>query len=140
MNKAPKWFVVVAVIALIWNLLGCAAYLMDVMMSTEDIAKLPADQQAMYAARPGWSVGATAVAVWFGALGCLALILRKRWAFVLLVLSLLGVIVQDVALFGLSGAGAAGGPVAYAMQGVVLVVAILLVLLARKGIREQWLV
>lgn len=36
--KAPTWFWVIAVVALIWNLLGVAAYIMDVTMSAEDIA------------------------------------------------------------------------------------------------------
>ena len=40
MTPMPKWFRPVAVIALLWNLLGCFAYLMDVTMKPEDIAKL----------------------------------------------------------------------------------------------------
>ncbi|QQS41390.1 MAG: hypothetical protein IPM63_00090 [Acidobacteriota bacterium] len=93
MNKAPKWFVPVAVVALIWNLLGCVAYLFDVMMSPEDIANLSAAEQALYASRPAWAVAATAVAVWFGALGCVGLVLKKRWSLPVLALSLAGVIV-----------------------------------------------
>jgi hypothetical protein len=33
MNKAPKWFSVVSVLALVWNLIGCAAFAMDMAMS-----------------------------------------------------------------------------------------------------------
>ena len=109
----PKWFRPVAIVALMWNLLGCAAYLADVSLKPEDVAKLSAEQQALYAARPAWSVAATATAVWFGALGSLGLLLRKRWAFGLLVLSLLGIVGQDVWLFGLSRAASAAGAVAW---------------------------
>ena len=109
MEQPPKWFLPVAIAALLWNLLGCAAYLSDVMLTPEDIAKMTADQQALYAARPSWSVAATAIAVWGGAAGCLGLIMRKRWALPLLIASLAGVIVQDVSLFGLSGAAAQAG-------------------------------
>ena len=61
--NTPKWFKVVAVIALLWNLLGCLAFAMDLRMTPEDVAALPEAQQALYAARPGWAVVATAVAV-----------------------------------------------------------------------------
>lgn len=139
MNKAAKWFVPVAVVALIWNLLGCAAYLFDVMLSPEDLAKMTEAQQAMYAARPGWSVAATAVAVWLGVAGCVGLILRKKWSLPMLAGSLLGVVVQDISLFVLSDAGALAGSAAYVMQGIVLAIAIGLVLMSRYGIRREWL-
>ena len=139
MNPAPKWYLPVAILALLWNLLGCAAYLGDVMLTPDDIAKMSPDQQALYAARPAWAVAATAIAVWGGAAGCLGLVLRKRWALPLLVLSLAGVIVQDVALFVVSSAAAQAGTVAYVLQGLVLAIAIGLVLLARKAIARGWI-
>lgn len=139
MNPAPKWYLPVAILALLWNLLGCAAYLGDVMLTPDDIAKMSPEQQALYAARPAWAVAATAIAVWGGAAGCLGLVLRKRWALPLLLLSLAGVIVQDVALFVVSSAAAQAGTVAYVLQGLVLAIAIGLVLLARKAIARGWI-
>ncbi|MCH9648238.1 MAG: hypothetical protein K0U98_08365 [Deltaproteobacteria bacterium] len=137
-SNAPKWFRPVAIVALLWNLMGCAAYLADARLTPDDIAQMGEAQQAMYAARPAWAVGATAIAVWAGAIGCLGLIFRKRWAFMALVASLAGVVFQDIALFGIMKAASAGAGVLI-MQGIVLVVAILLVLLARKGIDRGWL-
>ena len=32
-SKAPRWFMIVAVVLLVWNLLGVMAYIMQVMMS-----------------------------------------------------------------------------------------------------------
>lgn len=138
MNSQPKWFRPVAVVALLWNLLGCIAYLSDVTMTPEDVARMSPAQQALYESRPAWAVGATAIAVWCGALGCVGLILRKRWSYILLVLSLIGVIVQDAALFGLSDAARQAGAVALVLQGVVLLVSIGLVLLGRKAIKQGW--
>lgn len=139
MSARPKWFVPVVVLALLWNLLGCLAYLADVSLSADDISKLPEAQQAMYAARPAWSVGATAVAVWGGALGCLLLLLRQPAAQWLLMASLLGVIVQDISIFGLLDMDPAMFTVAAVLQSLVLVIAVLLVLLARKAARQGWL-
>lgn len=139
MSKPPMWFYVVAVLALLWNLMGCVAFVTDLHLTPEDLAKLPEAQQALYRARPGWAVAATGVAVIGGALGCLALILRKRWAAGLLIASLLGVLVQDFGLFVLMGGAQAAGMVAVALQTVVLLVAIALVLLARRADARGWL-
>ena len=139
MTIAPKWFLPVVIIALLWNLMGCAAYLSDAMLSAADIAKMNEAERAMVAARPAWAVGATAVAVWLGALGCLALILRKSWAGPLLWLSLLGVIAQDIWLFALApDTGLVNGAV-YGLQGLVLVIAVTLVWLANKAKAAGWL-
>jgi hypothetical protein len=137
-ERAPKWYVPVAIVALLWNLLGCAAYLSDVMLTPADVAKLSAAQQALYASRPAWSVAATAIAVWGGAAGCVGLIMRKRWASPLLIASLLGVIAQDAWLFVLSKSAAQAGAVAFALQGLVLLVAVGLVMLGRKAAAKGW--
>jgi hypothetical protein len=139
MNKAPKWFLPVAGVALLWNLVGCAAYLSDVMLTPDDVAKMDAAQQALYASRPAWAVAATAVAVWGGAAGCVGLLLRKRWALPLLLASLAGLVVQNLGLFVLSDAGSLAGPGVYALQGMVLLIAIGLVLLARRAIARGWI-
>ena len=139
MEHPPKWFVPVAIAALLWNLLGCFAYLSDAMLTAEDLAKMTVAQQALYAARPSWSVGATAIAVWGGAAGCLGLIMRKRWATPLLIASLAGVILQDISLLMLSGAMAETGATVLALQGLVLLVAVGLVLLARRAVARGWL-
>jgi hypothetical protein len=138
MSERPRWLLPVSILALLWNLLGCAAYLHDALMTPADVAQLDAAQQAIRAARPAWSVGATAVAVWCGALGCLGLALRRRWSMPLLAASLAGVIVQDISLFGMGDA--IGGMLVHALvlQGVVLVVAVALLLLARRANAAGW--
>src|SRR4026208_1563051 len=77
-STPPGWFRTVAIVALLWNLLGCVAYLADVTMKPEDIAKLTEAQQALMASRPAWSIAGTAVAVWVGAAGCGGPVLRKE--------------------------------------------------------------
>lgn len=137
MTARPKWYLPVSTLALLWNLMGCAAYLSDAMLSPADIAAMDATQQALYNSRPAWAVAATAIAVWGGAAGCIGLILRKRWSALLLELSLAGVIVQDIGLFILSGVNP--GTFVMAMQGVVLLVAIGLVVLSRRAIARGWI-
>ena len=123
---------------MLWNLIGVAAYLSDMMLSPEMVAQLSAAQRAMRDARPAWFVAAYAVAVWFGTAGSLGLVLRRRWARPLLLASLLGLIVQDVALLTRPETQGAGAAVV-GLQGTVLVIAIVLVIFARKADAKGWL-
>lgn len=136
---APKWYLPVTILALLWNLLGCIAALSDLRLTQEDIARMNAAQQALYAARPGWAIAATAIAVLGGTVGCLGLILRRRWALPLLLVSLGGLILQDVGLFFLSGVAHLLGPGPVVIQSLVMIIAIALVLLARKAASKGWL-
>ena len=137
MSVPPKWFTPVAILALLWNLLGASAYLMDVTISPEAVAKMGDAEQAMYASRPVWFVAAYASAVWFGVAGSLGLLLRKRWAQPLFVLSLLGLIAQDLVLF--SRPEVRADTTVVLLQALVFVIALSLLLLSRKGEREGWL-
>jgi hypothetical protein len=139
MNTLPKWYLPVAIAALLWNLMGCAAYLSDVLLTAEDVAKMTAGQQALYASRPAWAVAGTAIAVWGGALGSLGLILRRRWALPLLSASVIGLVVQDVAMFVLGDVVKVYGSTVLGLQLVVLAIAVGLLWFARVANARGWL-
>ena len=138
-NAVPRWWLPTTIVALLWNLLGCMAYLMDVRMTPEQIAALSPAQQELLNSRPAWAIAASAIAVWGGALGSLGLILRKRWALPVLIASLLGVLGQDFAMFVLADVTAVYGIVPLVLQCIVLLIAIGLILLARRGIARGWI-
>lgn len=138
-SKPPMWFRVVSGLALVWNLLGVMAYLAQVTMSAEDFAKLPEVDQAMMAASPVWYTAAFAVAVFAGALGCLGLLLRKKWAFSLLVLSFIGVALQQIYHFLLSDIGSTLDGEALGMAISIPIVSILLIGFARHSVKKGWL-
>jgi hypothetical protein len=123
-NRPPVWFTVVAAVALAWNVLGLLAILADLRLSAADIAALTAQQQALYNARPLWSVGASIVAVLGGTLGCLALLLRRRATLVLLHVSLIGVVLQDIGIFIVAGGGKVANAVPVFLQGLILAIAV----------------
>ena len=79
-NKPGIIFWIIAVIALIWNLMGVMAYRAQAYMTDEAKALLPEAEQAMYSDIPAWATAAFAFAVFGGFLGSLALLLRKKWA------------------------------------------------------------
>ena len=135
----PKWYMPVAIVALIWNLMGCMAYLADVMITPDALAQLTPAQQEMYATRTWWGVAATATAVWCGAAGSLGLILRMKWARILLLLSFLGVVVQDIGIFVVSKGAEAAGTTGIVLQFIVLLVSYALVRLANMAISRAWI-
>jgi hypothetical protein len=138
MNKSPLWFKIVAVVALIWNLLGAIAVIMNFTITPEAIAALPADQQQMYADTPMWASYASLLAVVTGALGCVALLLGKAFASPLFMLSIVGLVLQNIGIFVIVDAVAIMGISVLIMQGSVFVIAIGLLLLAKMAIKRGW--
>ena len=97
-DNPPVWYWVAAAGALLFEGLGCYFYLEEVRLTSEQIAMLPLDQAAMLNARPIWYYAAFGIAVWIGLVGALGLLLRKKWAETLLLVSLIAVIVQFSAI------------------------------------------
>jgi len=95
-KKAEKTFKIIAIVALIWNLMGVFAYLAQVYSSDKAKALRPQAEQDFLAHAPAWYTSAFAIAVFAGALGSLALLMRKSLAKTLLLISLLGVLAQSV--------------------------------------------
>lgn len=91
-----RWFWVGAGLSLLFMAMGCISYIMHVTMDT---ASLPLDQRAMMEAVPGWMTAAFAVAVWVGLAGAVMLVLRRKIAETLLLVSLVAVLVQFSAYF-----------------------------------------
>lgn len=102
-QKAPLWFWAVAVVAVLWNAIGLLAYFQQMMMGAEQFAALPQVEQDLLSAQPLWVSAAFAIAVFAGFVAALALLLRKRIAVRLFLLSLLAVIVQFSSYFILDG-------------------------------------
>lgn len=139
-NKPNTWFWVIGILALIWNLLGVFVYLGQAYMTDEMLSALPVEQQTLYAERPAWVTAAFATAVFAGAFGCIALLIRKKWATSLFILSLLGVLAQQTHSFFLSNTmEVMGGASAMGMPIMVVVVAIFLVWYARRATAKGWL-
>ena len=94
-RAVPRWFTIAALAAVVWEIAGCAMYLMQVRV---DPASLPLDQRALWDAAPSWMIAAYAVAVWVGLVGAILLVMRRRLAEKLLLVSLVAVLVQFSAL------------------------------------------
>ena len=88
---------------------------------------------------PGWVMAAFATAVFFGFLGSLALVLRKRWAKPLLLISLTGIVVQLTYNLFISNALEVYGPGAIIMPMMVLIFGLAIFYLAKKAETKGWI-
>lgn len=93
-RAVPAWFWVVAVLALLFEAFGCYAYLTDVTRSAEDVARMPIDQRSLMEATPWWIYAAYGTAVWGGLFGAVLLLMRRRHAEILLLVSLIAMVIQ----------------------------------------------
>ena len=140
--KPPIWFWIVSGLAFVWNLMGVSQYLARVSMSPEEFAnyaQLTEAQQAAIGVEPAWFMGAFAIAVFGGALGCLAMLIRKKWATLLLALSLLAVLSQQLYFWVLTDMGSKLAGFNLWMTIAIPVIALLLLLMARSFATKGWL-
>lgn len=94
-NSAPAWFTVAAIAAVLFEAFGAYSYLVHVI---SDPTTLPIDQRDLVLAMPRWMNAAFAIAVWTGLAGALLLLLRRRLAQPLLLLSLVAAVIQFAGL------------------------------------------
>ena len=120
-------FWVIAVVALIWNVIGVLMYLSGAFMSEDDLKMLPSDQQMLINETPSWVTAAFAIAVWFGLLGAIALLIRRKLAYPLFLISFVGIVAQYAYTFFMSkymevnGTGGLFLPIAVIVLGIVFI-------------------
>ncbi len=102
-KKPPVWFWALGIFALIWNGLGIGAYANDIMMTAEKLAGMTELEQNLFVNRPFWASAAFAVAVIGGFMGSIMLLLRRRIAVRLFLMSLIAVLIQFASYFILDG-------------------------------------
>lgn len=139
-TKPPTWFWIASILALLWNLMGVMSYLGQAYMTDEMKAEYTADQLALMESTPAWVTAAFAIAVWGGLLGCIALLIRKRWAKPLFVLSLIGILAQMLYSFFMTNSVEVFGQVqGLIMPLVVIIIGALLVQFAKIAEKRNWI-
>ena len=138
-TKTPVHVWMVGVVALLWNSVGAFDYTMTELRSTSYMSAFTPEQVAYFNAFPKWAIATWALGVWGGVLGSLALLLRKRWAVPVFVVSLAAMTLTFFYNFVLSnGVAVMGGMTALLFPAVIFVIGVVLLAysrsLSRKGI------
>lgn len=137
--KPPTWFWAVSVIALLWNLIGVFNYLNQAFNQVAMLESLDQAQREAIEGIPAWATAAFAIAVFSGTIACIGLLLRKKWARPLFIISLIAAVAQFVHWLFISNAVEAFGPSTYAMPVIVIVIGLYLISFSKKGIQKGWL-
>jgi hypothetical protein len=129
----------VAVVALLWNILGVLAFFGELTMSEESLAQMDPPLAELYRNWPKWPLAGTALGVFAGVGGSVGLLLKRRWATPVFAASLVGLVVQNIHPFLLSDYLSVAGPSAAVLPAVVFVIAIALLVLSRWATSREWL-
>ena len=110
--RTPWHLWIVGILAALWNGFGCIDYVMTQTRQDEWFAQMGMTeaQIAYFNAMPAWTHGAWAIGVWGGLLGAILLLLRRKWATPVFVISFLGWLAGAVYAFALSDGMEAMGP------------------------------
>jgi len=130
-QSAPWHLWVVGVVGLLWNLVGAYDYLMTETQNASYMAKFTPEQLEFFYGFPTWVVATWAIAVWGGVLGAVLLLLRKRLAAPVFLVSFLAMVVTAIHNFVLSDGLAVMGAAGVAFSAAIFAIALGLWLYAR---------
>ena len=92
--KPEGIFYWIALVGLGLNFFGARAYYAQITLTPQELAAMPDEMRAIFENEPTWALAAYAIGVFGGAIGCVLLLLRRKWAIPVLIASLAGVIAR----------------------------------------------
>jgi hypothetical protein len=136
----PRWYWIVAGLAVVWMLFGVLAFIMDPLTDEATLAEMSQAQRELFLARPTWLFVIYGGAVFAGLAGAIGLLLRRTWAVSAFAVSLLLVIVQFIyVLFVMDAIGRIGAAEALPFPIVIFVVGAGLLWLSVVARKRGWL-
>lgn len=137
--KVPFWFWIISILALLWFFLDMAGFYSRVFMLDQMADKMPEAQLALYKAIPSWVNVVYGLKVFGGVMGALALVSKKKWAFIMFLISIMGVLSQSFYIWFISDAIKIVGQPALVMPIVGMVIGVVLVVFSRYAITKNWI-
>ena len=136
--KTPVHLWIVGAVALLWNAVGAFDYVATQMRLEGYMSQFSQEQLEYFYGFPAWAVAAWATAVWFALFGSVALLLRRRLAYLLFTISLLAMLLSTFHSFVLSEGAAMMGSGGVVFSGLIFIIALLLVwyskAMTRRGV------
>ena len=136
----PAWYWAVAIVALLWNLMGCAAFAMEV-FAPEAMMETWTDAQKEWGKSfPVWVYIAYGGAVFTGMAGSVCLLARKPFAIPLFGICLVAVLTQMIYTMLIAGGLQIMGPSSAVMPLLVIVLTGVFLWFSNFAKTKQWLV
>ncbi|MFT5863312.1 MAG: hypothetical protein ACI828_001969 [Flavobacteriales bacterium] len=135
-NKPNTWFWVIAVIALLWNLVGLFNFLAATFMKDALAETSTPEELELMNALPSWYFIFFGIATIVGFLACITMLMRKKSTVLLFLISLIAVLVTEA--YWLLGTDLLEvmGSIAAVLPIVVIIISILLYVY-NKGLRQK---
>ena len=138
--KTPKWFWAIAIFFILWNIMGILSFFAHTFISEEALIALPKKERELYGDYPIWTTIVFAIAVFFGFLGSLGLILRRKWSKLAFIISFCAIVPQMLHNVFFTKSMDVYGPVQAATMPVMVVVfGLLLIWFSNYSIKKKWL-
>jgi len=125
-RPAPIHLWIVAVLALLWNLMGVFDYLATQLELDFYMSQFSEDQLAYFYGFPKWVVAGWAFGVWGALAGSIGLLMRRKWSVWAFAVSLAGMVISSVYTLLLSDGATMMGAGGVAFSVVIWIVAIFL--------------
>ena len=139
-NKPTKGFWIIAIIALLWNLMGTFQYLTTTILKDTLYETLNDAQIALFETMPMWHTVIFGIAVATGLIGAILLLMRKKMAILMFTVSLIAVIIQmSYWIFATDVIEVYGINNAVTMPIIVVITAAVLLMYSKTAARKGWL-
>ena len=135
----PKWFWLVAALALLWYLMDMSGFFMRTLMLPDMLKGMPDEQHSLYLNMPAWVNVVFAAEVFGGVLASLCLLFKKRWALFLYIVSIAGVLLQTLYIYFLSEAISLMGAAAIVMPLIAVIIGTSMICFSKFAISKGWI-
>jgi len=122
-SSVPRWYWVIAAVALLWNLMGCAFFAIEIFAQEAAMESMTQAQKEWARSIPRWIYFVYGLAVTTGVAGSIGLFLRKSWTIATFAICLAAVSVQMVYTMLIGGGLQVMGPSGLVMPSMVIGIA-----------------
>ncbi len=138
-TPVPRWYWAIAIVALLWNLLGCDVLLMELFYQEEMMVDFTEEQKEWSRSFGSWVYVLWGISVFSGLAGSINLLRRKKVSRVFLDLSFVSIFIQMSYTMIIAGGLRVMGPSGAIMPLIIILVAADLVWFVRFATRKEWL-
>ena len=135
--KAPFHLWIVAILAILWNAIGCFDYTATELRLESYMSRFTQEQLDYFYGFPAWTIAAWAIAVWGSLLASFGLLFRKAWSMWLFGLAIIGLAATTVYNFVLTNGSAMMGEGAGVFTGVIWVIALFLYFYSQAMVKRK---
>lgn len=137
--QPPITFWIIGVGVLLWNLIGVYFYYMQVTLDPINNPNLTEAQQLYLANYAAWATSAFAIAVTAGVLASAALLMRKALATIVFIISLVGLLAQNLYAFGFADGLAVWGNAGTVLPAILIAIGVGMILYSRSAQSKGWI-